>query len=114
MVSKRRKRTFAAEAKRVAQAEPRVADGYPRLVVYHRLGGVQKRFVTFTTDPQEVREGTVGSLRLLDPDPEAGDRMTPLRQEAVAKAAVAWEALLGRRVFVMLTPYDRPAAPQLH
>ncbi len=110
MVSKRRKRTFAAEAKRVAQADPRLGDGYPQLVVYRRLGTGQRRFVTFTTDPAQVREAPDGPFRLLDPDPEAGDRLTPLRQEAVAKAALAWQALLGMRVFVLLTPYDSPTS----
>lgn len=111
MVSNRRKRTFTAQAKHIAQADPRVCDGYPRLVVYRHLGTGQQRLITFTTDPEQVREGRDGPIRLLDPDTEAGERMTPLRQEAVAKAARAWETLLGMRVFVMLTPYDTPAAP---
>lgn len=111
MVSNRRKRTVIAQAKHSAQADPRVSDGYPRLVVFRHLGTGQQRIITFTTDPEQVLEGRDGLVRLLDPDPEAGERMTPLRQEAVARAARAWETLLGIRVFVLLTPYDTPAAP---
>ncbi len=69
-------------------AAPRIADGFPRLILRLMPAVYARSNIEFTADSGNVGSAEGGAIfRILDPSPDAGETLTPERRQAVIDVA---------------------------
>ena len=117
MPSHHRKQTLAAALRDFeCPTPPRVANGFPQLI-FRLIAAVHTRSaVEFTLDPLNLGSDDGGRVfRVLDPDPDAGEILTPARRQAVIDAATRESTQTRLNVCAAFSPRDtvyvRPGTP---
>ncbi len=107
MPSRRRKKTLAALDRAAEALLPcRVAGGFPQLAVRYIAAIYAVRAVHFTLDPLHLGDGDGAVFGVLDPDPDAGEPLTPARRQAVLDAAESKANALQLSVCAAFSRYD--------
>ena len=86
---------------------PRVANGYPKLVVRLMAAVYTRSAVEFTTDPLRLGADLGNRVfRVLDPTPDAAEVLTPERRQAVLHAAQGVADAMKLRVSAVFSEGD--------